>query len=165
MIKKCNILNCDNDYYCKNLCRSHYNKQYRELHADEAKIYNTNYKENNREQAAEYDKYYSEIDKGRFKKAKSKAKQRKLEFSLTFEQFVEISNYPCFYCEDGLCGRESFQGAHLDRIDNNKGYIIDNVLSCGILCNRIRMNNLTVQETLDAVNGIMIGRIRREEIL
>jgi hypothetical protein len=144
------------------LCREHYNKQWKNSHKEEIKIYNKSYKENNKEQGAAYDKLYSETDHGRFTKAKTKAKQRGLEFSLTFEQFVEISNYICYYCEDGLCGRPSFQGAHLDRIDNNKGYTIDNVVSCGLLCNQIRMDNLTVQETRDAVNGILLGRLRRE---
>jgi hypothetical protein len=49
-------------------------------------------------------------------------------------------------------------GAHLDRIDNNKGYLFNNVLPCGSLCNSIRMNNLTVEETKDCINAILAGR-------
>lgn len=158
----CTVSNCINPLYCKGLCRIHYNKQYKSKNSVKCKQYNLDYKSSHKEQEAAYDKNYSETDRGRFSKAKSKAKQRCLEFSLTFEQFVEISNYPCFYCEDALCGRGSFQGAHLDRIDNTKGYTIDNILSCGAICNRIRMDNLSHQEALDAINGILLGRLRRE---
>jgi hypothetical protein len=42
------------------------------------------------------------------------------------------------------------------------GYTIDNVVSCGFLCNKIRMNNLTVAETKDAVEAILEGRKRRK---
>lgn len=161
-MKKCLTANCNNLIYCKNLCRKCYNKKYKSEHPEETKAYNLDYKKKNKEKEAAYDKSYSETDRGRFAKAKTKAKQRGLEFSLTFEQFAEISNYICYYCEDGLCGRPSFQGAHLDRLDNNKGYTIDNVISCGALCNKLRMDNFSVQETLDAVNGILLGRLRRE---
>jgi len=124
-------------------------------------LYNRDYKTNNKLKLSLYDKKYSESNIGRFNKAKSKAKIRGLVFDLTFERFIEISSLPCYYCADELCGKEIFEGAHLDRIDNSKGYIEDNVLSCGLLCNQIRMNNLTVEETKDAVEGILLGRKRR----
>ncbi len=160
-IKKCSIEGCNSPYYCKDLCRKHYNKNYRHLNIGKSLSYNIEYRLKFKDKVREYDKKYSTSDNGRFNKARSKAKIRKLDFTVTFDQFIEISGAPCYYCQDELCGKDNFQGAHLDRIDNSKGYTLDNVLSCGILCNRIRMNNLTVEETKDAVVGILNGRKRR----
>lgn len=160
-MKACSVENCPNIHYCKGLCRSHYNKQYKQNNEEKIKQYNITYKQNHDRECKEYEKQYASSDKGRFNKAKSKAKVRDLEFSLTYEQFIEISSKPCYYCQDELCGKENFQGAHLDRIDNSKGYTLENVISCGLLCNKIRMNNLTVEETKDAIVAILDGRKRR----
>lgn len=162
-MKICATEYCNNTLYCKNLCRSCYNKQYRKNNIKNSIQYNFEYKKLHKEESKIYNKQYAETDNGRFIKAKTKAKSRKLEFLLTFDQFLEISSTPCFYCSDKLCGKKNYQGAHLDRIDNSKGYIIDNVISCGLLCNQIRMNNLSVEETKDAVCGILSGRIRRQK--
>ena len=163
-MKLCSTKDCGNNSYCKELCRSHYNKQWRNKHKEESRRYNKSYRRSNKESVAAYDKKYSETDNGRFVKAKTKAKQRELEFDLYFEDFIDISSRPCFYGADELCGRDEFQGGHLDRINNSLGYTLDNVISCGLLCNRIRMNNLTVAETKDAVEAILVGRKKRQLI-
>lgn len=153
---------CNLQVRCKGLCKSHYDLKYKEEHKEAMRLYRKEYRQANLAKEKEYDKIYSITDTGRFFKAKSKAKTRKLEFSLTYEQFIAISGSPCYYCNDELCGREVFSGAHLDRIDNSKG--LDNVVSCGILCNKIRMNQLSVDETVDAIQGILSGRKRRNKL-
>lgn len=82
--------------------------------------------------------------KARFSTAKSSARSRKLIFSLTIQEFDDITKLPCHYC--GKINDE--MGIGLDRISNNKaiGYTPENVLSCCCVCNRIRGNNLTVKE-------------------
>lgn len=157
----CSIIDCDNNNYCKNLCRKHYNKKYREDNIEKSLAYNKLYRKLHLDKVNQYDKDYATTDKGRFIKARSKAKTRGLEFTITLEDFLEISKQKCYYCSDELCGLKNFQGAHLDRIDNSKGYVLGNIISCGGLCNRIRMSNLTVEETKDAIDGILAGRKRR----
>lgn len=157
----CSIDDCEKYAYCKGKCSSHYNRDYKLIDREYTSEYNLIYKKTNKDVLAEYERKYASTDKGRFNKAKSKAKIRKLDFALTFEEFVEVSNLPCYYCNDQLCGKTDFQGAHLDRIDNTKGYVLDNVISCGIICNTIRMDILSVEETKDAINGILLGRERR----
>lgn len=159
--KICLIEGCDNLSYCKEMCRSHYNKQYKSTRLLDTSFYNKKYKNANKIRTKIYNKKYAETDRGRFNKAKTKAKSRNLSFTLSFDLFLSLSGNPCYYCNDELCKVDNYQGAHLDRIDNLKGYEEGNVLSCGLLCNQIRMDNLSVDETKDAVEGILLGRKKR----
>jgi hypothetical protein len=49
---------------------------------------------------------------------------RQLEFNLSFEQFMEFWQKPCYYCGD------LHETIGIDRLLNSKGYIIDNIVSC-----------------------------------
>lgn len=82
---------------------------------------------------------------------KGAARRRNKEFSLTKENIFNLCSKDCFYCNaapyqisevnnkyNGLAttqahGRFIFNA--LDRVDNNKGYIIDNVVPCCPTCN------------------------------
>jgi len=59
--------------------------------------------------------------------------KRELEYSLTKEQYDELIYKPCY-----LCGYKNIVGNGLDRQDNTKGYIIDNVLPCCSTCNMMK---------------------------
>jgi hypothetical protein len=75
------------------------------------------------------------------------------EWKLTKEQVREIISQPCFYCgipfsnnfgeKHGFNGGVKYNG--LDRIDNDKGYIIDNVVPCCRSCN-IAKNNRSLED-------------------
>ena len=67
-----------------------------------------------------------------FRQYKLGAGQRDYKWSLTFEQFMTFWQKPCYYCGSsvGTIG--------LDRIDNNKGYVIDNITSCCGKCNLMK---------------------------
>lgn len=66
------------------------------------------------------------------------AKRRNIQFSLTEEQFQVIRNNKCSYCPKiGPNG--------VDRIDNNKGYTLDNCTSCCKKCNMAK-GTMTVTE-------------------
>ena len=86
---------------------------------------------------------------------KLNAKKRGLKFKLTEEQFYEITQKDCFYCGEkpsqikkgkNYFGEYIYNG--IDRIDNKKGYTIDNVVPCCKKCN-IAKNNSTLQEYQD----------------
>jgi hypothetical protein len=64
---------------------------------------------------------------------KSRAKESKREFLLTFEQFILLRKRPCFYCDTENKPRG------LDRVNNKKGYVIENVVPCCEICNRMKM--------------------------
>lgn len=77
-----------------------------------------------------------------YNQTKSKAKSRKLSWDLTKEQYLAIRKQLCTYCQGSLPP----SSGGLDRIDNSKGYSVDNVLPCCVACNQLRNNKLTVDE-------------------
>ena len=73
-------------------------------------------------------------------KGRQNSKER--GFDLTFEQFVEISKQPCFYCDTEPTPSKGHRSWStyiningLDRVDNNLGYLYSNVVACCIYCN------------------------------
>lgn len=74
---------------------------------------------------------------------KSNARSRGLIFELTFDQCMRIAAGPCAYCGEALSncrkqGSNEFRYNGADRVDNSKGYVIDNVVSCCFWCNRAK---------------------------
>ena len=77
---------------------------------------------------------------------KKSAKIRNLEFMLSDAEAIELMKKPCFWCgvylgnkgsqTRTINGNPGYNG--LDRIDNNKGYIKDNVVPCCGRCNKAR---------------------------
>ena len=89
---------------------------------------------------------------------KRSAKQRGLEWDLTEKQFADITQKDCHYCgakPNNTANRKSSFGEYIyngiDRIDNNKGYTMNNVVPCCKRCN-IAKNNSTLQEYQDWIN-------------
>jgi len=71
-------------------------------------------------------------DKYLYRAYKYSAKQRKLDFSLTFEQFMIFWQKPCYYCGNEM------KTIGLDRVDNKKGYTLENIVSCCWCCNDMK---------------------------
>lgn len=75
----------------------------------------------------------------------SSAQSRNLEFNLTFECVKKLLEYTtCFYTnvtftEDGSNARS------FDRVDNEKGYVVGNVVACTVDING-KKNNLSIDE-------------------
>lgn len=57
------------------------------------------------------------------------AKQRQLLFQITKEEFENLWEKPCHYCNSPI------ETIGLDRVDNNKGYVIENIVPCCKICN------------------------------
>ena len=77
----------------------------------------------------------------------SSASSRNLEFNLTFDYVKKLLEYDkCYYTnvpftEEGLSARS------FDRLDNDKGYILGNVVACTVDING-KKNNLTIEEII-----------------
>lgn len=67
----------------------------------------------------------------KFSCLKSEAKRRKLEVTITLEQYKILVTNPCFYCGGTL----PLGGGGLDRIDSKIGYVQGNVRPCCTQCN------------------------------
>lgn len=97
------------------------------------------------------------------------ATKRKLQFSIPIDIFIKLTSMDCFYCgvEPKQCynflkqnhfGEYYYNG--LDRVDNNKGYTIDNVVPCCGKCNHAKAG-LSKDEFLELVKNIYLNTIKR----
>jgi len=91
---------------------------------------------------------------------KRSAKKRGYNFELTEEQFAEITQKACYYCGEKpnnmnrnyhSNGDYIYNG--LDRLDNKKGYTMDNVVPCCKICNYAK-HDLTLQEFKDWIERV-----------
>ena len=91
---------------------------------------------------------------------KDGAKKRNLSFNLTFDQFLILTQQNCFYCGSkpnnlykNICGNGNFIYNGIDRLDNTKGYTLDNVVPCCYQCNWAK-RDLSINEFISWVNRI-----------
>lgn len=63
---------------------------------------------------------------------KSRAKAREISFELSIDQFLEMWQLPCRYCGSDI------KTIGVDRVDNTRGYVLDNVVSCCTTCNLMK---------------------------
>ncbi len=95
---------------------------------------------------------------GRLSSYKQGAKQRQLEWDLSYEKFVEITSQSCFYCNAEPVRINCFENAPslqkdspnadwtkyttyfngIDRLNNSLGYVENNVVPCCTYCNRAK---------------------------
>lgn len=91
---------------------------------------------------------------------KSRSREIGRKWELTEEQFKKITQKDCYYCgakPNNRCGNKSGNGDYIyngiDRVNNEKGYTIDNIVPCCKICN-LGKRDLTVSEFKD-----WIGRV------
>ena len=91
---------------------------------------------------------------------KINAKKRKLEWNLTEKQVAKITKMNCYFCgatPNNVVNQKTSNGEYiyngLDRIDNIKGYTIDNVVPCCKRCNMAK-NDQTLQEFKDWIKKV-----------
>ena len=68
------------------------------------------------------------------------AKQRGHTFHLTKEETTKLFVKDCYYCGTSPSNIRKYSGIEvkyngLDRVDNSRGYTIDNIVTCCYLCN------------------------------
>lgn len=82
-------------------------------------------------------------------------RNKKVEFTLSFDEFKSIiTDAKCHYCDEKLLynkhsrdwGKALTRAHQLDRMDNSKGYSIDNVVTCCWTCNRLKSDIFTYEE-------------------
>lgn len=81
------------------------------------------------------------------------AKSRKLEFSLSLDEFTKLSEQECYYCGNPHSNIKSnkyciWNHNGIDRIDNNIGYIVSNCRPCCRYCNMAK-SDMQVNEFID----------------
>lgn len=108
------------------------------------------------------------VFKRRWRSIKSGARKRKLIVEITYEDFKEMAKLPCYYCRteptkswiksravdaDGntIVAYADLHG--LDRLDSTIGYTIENVVTCCLICNRMK-SDLSVEQFYRKVSEI-----------
>lgn len=80
---------------------------------------------------------------------KRQARNRKLEWSLSDTEALELFSKPCFYCNVEFSNNcksnvktyeTSFSYNGIDRVDNSQGYVVENCVPCCRRCNSIKKN-------------------------
>ncbi len=90
--------------------------------------------------------YYWTLN-GQLKCYLKSARYRNLEFLLKKEEYSKFFNTNCFYCN------KEYRGLGIDRVDNNKGYITGNCVSCCKDCNTMKMR-LTLEQFKNQIINI-----------
>lgn len=94
-----------------------------------------------------------------FYKYRMQAKRRNIEFKLKYKEFLEIIEKDCFYCGSTSSNTEITPSGHIlkyngiDRVDNTKGYVVNNVVPCCKICNQMK-SNLGYDEFIGQINRI-----------
>jgi hypothetical protein len=91
---------------------------------------------------------YNQSPRGKYRQYKTEAKSRNLLLDLTFEEFMTFWQRPCSYCG------EEIKAIGLDRVDNTKGYSIDNCVSCCGYCNWMK-KDLSVSDWIKHLQQIV----------
>lgn len=106
-----------------------------------------------------------------YRRYKTDAKRRNLEFNIDKEKFRSLIDSNCFYCgikpssiqkADNNNGEYIYNG--IDRKRNDVGYIEDNVVSCCSICNRMKWM-MTDEEFLNKCNEIYSNQLEKEELV
>lgn len=111
---------------------SEYHKKWYLANSSKVKAYSKLWVKNNRDRYFQKKNAYKKTPRGRFIKYNENARLRGYEFTLQIEFFSNLINGNCHYC-----GLKTANG--IDRIDNTKGYIESNVISCCKICNTMKM--------------------------
>lgn len=90
-----------------------------------------------------------------YKRYKASAKEREIEFELSTTTFKRLIHSKCYYCgiePKQTIGKMQYNG--IDRLDNAKGYHIENCLACCKVCNRGK-GTMSSDEYLEHLNRIV----------
>ena len=99
---------------------------------------------------------------------KAGAKRRKYSFSLSKIQFKKLTQQKCCYCgqpPSNCFSRNECHGSYtyngIDRVDNARGYEVDNVVPCCEACNRMKLA-ASQEEFLERVTKIYEHSIKEK---
>lgn len=123
---------------CKS-CADEYHKKYAATAAGKASAKRTSRKLT---EAGYYNNLECRVDQ-RHRRAGQRARAIGRAFTLTLEEYIALVTKPCEYCGLPL---DQKSGYGLDRLNNDLGYTLENVVQCCSLCNTQRSNIFTPEE-------------------
>ena len=119
-------------YNCK-ICSCKHTRQYYKNNREKVLAYNKEYTKCNSELIKHKYKIYNQSPNGKYSMYKKAAKKDGREFKLSLDEFQSFWQKNCYYCNSKI------QTIGLDRINNNLGYVIDNIVPCCTVCNKMKL--------------------------
>lgn len=167
---KCGETKSVNDFYknskskdglktwCK-VCHLADSKKREKNYNEKRRLYRLEHKEEYRQKKKVYyienkDKILSDNSQwrktfnGRLLSYQRSAKKRNIEWLLTEDDFKFFWGVPCNYCGDEI------ETIGIDRIDNEKPYILENCTSCCSTCNKMKLD-LTHEKFINKIKQIL----------
>ncbi len=92
----------------------------------------------------------------KYRNYKNKCKNKDWIFELTEKEFVRLSIGNCHYCGTPL--KENIYKSTIDRLNNDRGYTIENCVPACFHCNAAK-NSLSESEFLDMIKQIFVHRL------
>jgi hypothetical protein len=98
------------------------------------------------------------VVKDLYQRYKSGALRRKLEWGISLEQFKTLTSSPCYYTNKNpesihVYNQDSYLYNGIDRIDNTKGYVVDNCVPCCFAVNKAK-GTLTEKDFLKLIKDV-----------
>ena len=131
-----------------------YKRQYYLDNIDRIKVSLKVYREKNKEYLTKKEKNYKKTPKGRYVYAKAQAKRKNTVWEIPENVYIELIKEKCHYCGNII----KTSGISLDRIDNIKGYLEDNVVSCCKDCNTLKRDFISYTEMLEVIEVLKKSR-------
>ena len=101
-----------------------------------------------------------------FGQYKYSAKAREIKFTLSKEQFKDLTSRNCYYCGFPPSTITTYRGSNgiykyngVDRINNSKGYTSDNCVPCCDMCNKAK-NKHSKDKFLEWISSVFIHSIQ-----
>jgi hypothetical protein len=85
---------------------------------------------------------------GQYHQYKKRAKKKNIRFELLEKDCIPFYNTNCSYCGSNI------NGLGIDRVDNGRGYVIDNIVPCCSTCNFMKFT-LTKDEFFQHIKLII----------
>ncbi|AYV75816.1 MAG: hypothetical protein Terrestrivirus3_85 [Terrestrivirus sp.] len=93
--------------------------------------------------------FIATIEKKTYVDIKYKAKLRNINFELSKDEYENTIKYCCYYCKNTNNNKNA-----LDRLDSNKSYNKDNVVSCCGVCNLMK-NDYSLDDFISKIKSIV----------
>lgn len=103
---------------------------------------------------------------------RSSARKRCLDFNIEENDLLRIAQEPCTYCGNiktqvskNWYNNGNFYYTGIDRVDNNIGYILSNIVSCCSICNRFKFTHSKkyfIDHCVSIVNHMKIAGFMHE---
>lgn len=153
----CSIPGCQNPQKTKELCSKHYQSlpehklaSHRYYKLNKAKVRERSklrYEQNKAQILAKYKAECTSLHR-RWIRHKAIAKSRDIENTITYDDFERVVSSPCYYCNNSQKTRG------LDRVDNSKGYLLNNIVSCCWTCNSMK-GSLSIEQWVGHIAQIL----------